>query len=309
MTLRVGLVGAGPWARMVHGPGLAAADGIELAGVWARRAEAAGELAGSLGTEPVGDVDELIERVDAVAFAVEPAVQGRLAVRAAAAGRHLILDKPIAADLPTAEYLAATVARNDLRSAVFFTARYTGVARAFLAEAAARDDWQGARGAWVSPAALHGEFSRSPWRQERGALWDVGPHAVDLLMAALGPVADVQTAHRSDDDFVTLTLVHPQRIRSQLALSLRVPSDDATEVGAAIELYGSSGRLRLGSGETAEQAYAVLLTEFTGAVAGSGAPVTCDVARGLEVQRVLDRAQSVIDGHSMSGDVSTVVER
>lgn len=294
MTLRVGLVGAGPWARMVHGPGLAAADGIELAGVWARRPEAATELAGALGTEPVGDVDELIARVDAVAFAVPPAVQGELALRAAVAGRHLILDKPIAADRPTAEELASTVARNGLQSAVFFTARYTGVARAFLAEAAARDDWQGARGVWVSPAALHGEFSRSPWRQDRGALWDVGPHAIDLLMAALGPVTAVETAHRSADDFVTLTVAHPQNIRSQVALSLRVPGDAATERGAAIELYGSSGRLRLGSGETAEQAYAVLLGEFTRAVAGAGT-VTCDVARGLAVQRVLDRAQSLID--------------
>lgn len=295
MTLRVGLVGAGPWARMVHGPGLAQADGIELGGIWARRAEASAELAGSLGTESVGDVDELIERVDAVAFAVAPAVQGELALRAAAAGRHLILDKPIAADLPTAERLAATVERHDLRSAVFFTARYTGVARTFLAQATARDDWQGARGAWVSSAALAGEFSRSPWRQDRGALWDVGPHAVDLLLAALGPVTGVDTASRTDDDFVTLTLAHAAGPRSQVALSLRVPDEADAERGAAIELFGSSGRLRLGSGGPAEQAYAVLLAEFTAAVAGSGA-VTCDVTRGLEVQRVLDRAQSLIDG-------------
>src|SRR5205814_863822 len=37
MTLHVGLAGAGPWARFVHGPVLAAGPETELTAVWARR--------------------------------------------------------------------------------------------------------------------------------------------------------------------------------------------------------------------------------------------------------------------------------
>ncbi|MDQ1396460.1 MAG: hypothetical protein QOG64_1719, partial [Acidimicrobiaceae bacterium] len=40
-ALAVGLVGAGPWATMVHAPVLSAGPETLLAGVWARRPEAA----------------------------------------------------------------------------------------------------------------------------------------------------------------------------------------------------------------------------------------------------------------------------
>ena len=36
--MRFGLVGTGPWARRTHGPGLKAASGVELVGVWGRHA-------------------------------------------------------------------------------------------------------------------------------------------------------------------------------------------------------------------------------------------------------------------------------
>ena len=34
-------VGTGPWARLAHGPGLLAADDVELVGVWGRTADRA----------------------------------------------------------------------------------------------------------------------------------------------------------------------------------------------------------------------------------------------------------------------------
>ena len=38
--IRVGLVGAGPWAGLFTAPMLASAPGLSLAAVWARRASA-----------------------------------------------------------------------------------------------------------------------------------------------------------------------------------------------------------------------------------------------------------------------------
>jgi predicted dehydrogenase len=43
--LRIGLVGAGPWARLFTGPMLADSPDAEFVGVWARRPEAAAEVA------------------------------------------------------------------------------------------------------------------------------------------------------------------------------------------------------------------------------------------------------------------------
>ena len=60
--------------------------------MWARRPEQAAALGVPVFERPA----ELFDAVDAVAFAVPPAVQARLAPLAAAAGCHLVLEKPVA---------------------------------------------------------------------------------------------------------------------------------------------------------------------------------------------------------------------
>ncbi|MEW1889248.1 MULTISPECIES: Gfo/Idh/MocA family oxidoreductase [unclassified Streptomyces] len=87
----MGLVGAGPWARTMHARTLAAGPGTVLAGVWARRPEAAAEVAAPYGAPAAGSFEELLDTCEAIAFAVPPAVQAALAPRAAVAGRTLLL--------------------------------------------------------------------------------------------------------------------------------------------------------------------------------------------------------------------------
>ena len=57
VSLRFGLVGTGPWARMTHGPGLVAADGVDLVGVWGRDPAKAADLAATLDVTPYDDYD------------------------------------------------------------------------------------------------------------------------------------------------------------------------------------------------------------------------------------------------------------
>lgn len=66
--MRVGLVGAGPWARATQAPSLQAHPDIEFAGVWARRPDAAA----SMGAPVFESYDAMLEEVEAVAFAVPP---------------------------------------------------------------------------------------------------------------------------------------------------------------------------------------------------------------------------------------------
>ncbi|MFL6001337.1 MAG: Gfo/Idh/MocA family oxidoreductase, partial [Nocardioides sp.] len=87
--MRFGLVGTGPWATMVHGPGLAEARDVELVGVWGRTREKAETLAANLGVNAYDDYDALLDDVEAVAFAVPPDAQAELALVAARAGKHL----------------------------------------------------------------------------------------------------------------------------------------------------------------------------------------------------------------------------
>lgn len=296
MTIRVGLVGAGPWARGVHAAGLVASPRTEFAGVWARRTEAAEALRVEHGGRAYESVTTLLADVDAVACAVPPEVQADVATQAAEAGRHLVLDKPLAADLAAAERLADAADAAGVRSAVFFTARYSDHGREFVAAARKRDDWQGAHAVWVSGALLDGPFAASPWRHERGALWDVGPHAVELLDAALGSVIQVRAAARTSGDLVQLLVEHEGGQLSEVTATLRVPIDPSI---GTVTLFGDGGALAFSTDKVdAHAAYAVLLEQFADAVEGHGRGPTCDAQRGLAVQRVLQQAE---DRLSVSG--------
>jgi predicted dehydrogenase len=69
-------------------------------------------------------------------------------------------------------------------------------------------DWDGA--AVTLPAPLFdapGPFPPSPWRRRRGALWDIGPDAVAMVLATLGPVGEI-TAAAGRGDTVHLVLRH-----------------------------------------------------------------------------------------------------
>ena len=156
VTLRVGLVGAGPWADMFHAPMLAAGPQTSLAAVWARRPEAAEQLASSYDAQHTTSFDDLLDACDAVAFAVPPPVQALLAPRAAQAGKHLLLEKPLAFTLEEAEGIAAAVDAAGVQSLLVLRNRFTAEGRAFVANARAGGAI-GAMARFVSGAALAGQ--------------------------------------------------------------------------------------------------------------------------------------------------------
>ncbi|HEV2369431.1 MAG TPA: Gfo/Idh/MocA family oxidoreductase, partial [Acidimicrobiales bacterium] len=188
--LRVGLVGSGPWAAVFHAPMLAAGPHTILVGIWSRRPQPAADLARQHGARAFDRYEDLLSTCEAVAFAVAPDAQAELAPVAAAAGRHLLLEKPLALDLAGAEALAAAVEKAGVISQVVLTQRYTPVMREFLVRAADIRP-EAARCASISGAALAGGMFATPWRLAEGALLDIGPHILDLLQAAVGPITEI----------------------------------------------------------------------------------------------------------------------
>ena len=41
-------------------------------------------------------------------------------------------------------------------------------------------------------------FGESPWRKAKGALWDIGPHALSVLLPVLGPAESVAAQREAD---------------------------------------------------------------------------------------------------------------
>lgn len=274
--MRFGLIGTGFWAATVHAAGIAAHPQTELVGVWGRNEAKIAALAAHFGAQPFSDADELIRAVDAVAFAVPPDIQAELAVRAGAAGRALLLEKPLALTVEAAERVVQA-ARGP--TVVFFTARFDpGVAAWFRAEVDGHD-WDGGSVLWLASIFEPGSpFGASPWRHERGALWDLGPHALALLIPALGPVEKV-TAVRGRGDEVHLALRHTTGAASNATVSLTspVPAEEAV-------FWGSEGLVRVPRDADLAGAYAAAIDAL---IAGE---TRFDAAFARDVVRVLAAA-------------------
>ena len=297
--LRFGLAGTGYWARITHAPALASTAGIELAAVWGRNVEAAAALAGSYHCAWYDNFDDFLAGVDAVAFAVPPDVQAELAVRAARAGRHLLLEKPIATTEQAADVLTRAVQDAGVASVVFFTARFQADVRAWLASVA-EHRWSGGTAVWLGSALAEGSPFNTPWRREKGGLWDLGPHLVSLLWASLGPVTAV-TADAGTGDVTHLILHHKGGASSAVAVTLCAP--EAAD-GSDVWLWGEAGRTRA-PGETDQPvgALRLALAELA-ANARSGQPRhDCDVLFGRAVGLILADAQRQVDARASAASV------
>ena len=280
--MRIGLIGAGPWAHTAAGPALTAHPDIDFVGVWARRPEQARDVHPTV----FDDVDALIDAVDAVAFAVPPAVQAEVAHKALERGKHVLLDKPIAGTLDDSRRLVERIDQAGVTSMVTLTRRFAPETREFLASLDGHD-WAAATGTWLSGALLGGEYSSSVWRQEGGALVDVGPHVFDLLDCALGPITDVVSArHDVDTDTWSITLAHNART-SNVVLSMRTPVMPSV---LKVTVSGGGGGVRELSDRTtgAAECYRVLLDEFLESVR-TGREHDCSARRGLYLQEVIDK--------------------
>jgi predicted dehydrogenase len=289
--LRIGLAGTGYWAQIAHAPALATSPDVEFTAVWGRRPEAASDLAAEHGVTPFSDFGEFLSTVDAVAFAVPPDVQADLAVRAARAGKHLLLEKPIAVSQVAARELAGAVDQAGVTSMVFFTARYQPDVRAWLADVHSRGPWTGGVGVWLGSALTSDNPFNTPWRRDKGGLWDLGPHLVSLLWASLGPVTAV-TADAGSGGVTYLVLQHEGGASSSVTTTIAASAEAAS---SDLYVWGKAGLSRMptareGSAST-QDALLVAISELAELAGGESGEHDCDVHFGYAVGEVLAAAQ------------------
>jgi predicted dehydrogenase len=222
MAMRFALLGTGHWAAQTHAVAIADHPDTELIAVWGRDLAKARTVAAPYGAVAYDDLDSALSDVDAVAIALPPDVQATLAVRAAAAGRHLLLDKPLALTVAAADEVVEAAAAGGVASVVFFTSRYEPEVEAFLPGAAAVG-YDEARVVMLgSILGADNPYRDSAWRYEYGGLWDLGPHALSLLLPVLGPVAEV-TAAPGPHGITHVIAAHASGAVSTMALSVVSP--------------------------------------------------------------------------------------
>ncbi len=292
--MRFGLVGTGYWAKISHVPALGGLPGAELAAVWGRDPAAAAALAATCGAVSHTDFDAFLGQVDAVAFAVPPHVQAPLAVRAAQAGKHLLLEKPVALSAAEADKLVAAVDEAQVASVVFFTWRFNPEIRAWLTDEQARggwsgEGWSGGAAIWLGTALQDDSPFGTPWRREKGALWDLGPHLVGMLWACLGPVTEV-TAVAGRSDVTHLVLRHQTGGTSTVTTTLNAPEAAA---GVTVFVWGEAGRSVMPA-ELVDPVAAlrVAAAELMAGAAEGRLTHPCDIRFGRDITRVLAEAEA-----------------
>jgi hypothetical protein len=190
-------------------------------------------------------------------------------------------------------FVAAAEA-NNVATVVFFTDRFVESTRTWLDHIHESGGWLGGWMRWFS--ALQepdNPFGVSPWRRQRGALWDTGPHALSTLGAALGPIDSI-TAVAGRGDLVS----HATGATSTATLSQFAPPA-ATCVETT--LWGEHGfSVMPPRPEDSSVAFRVAAQELVGS-ATSGQPHEVNVAFGARIVELLHDAQYQVDIQGRQG--------
>ncbi len=195
-SLRWGLVGYGDLADKRSAAALQQASGSSLAGVWGRNPERTREFAAKHKIPQAHDSLKalLASGIDAVYICTPPDSHAAYAQAAIEVGKHVLVEKPMAATVRDCERMIEAAKRAGVTLGVAYYRRTFPKMHAIKRLI---DDGVLGKPTWVN-IACHSWFnptSNDPkhWRVEKtrsggaGALADIGVHRFDLLDFWLGP--------------------------------------------------------------------------------------------------------------------------
>jgi predicted dehydrogenase len=179
----IGIVGAGLRGRL-FAEALQAQPDVTVVGLAEPSAEVAEDARGVTGLPVTASHAELLEAFDpdAVIVATPDFAHRRVAVEVAEAGKHLLIEKPVATTLDDARAIAAAVHRSGVRCLVGFENRWNP--HVVHAKAAM------ASGSLGEPITASATLSNSffvpttmlSWAAQSSPAWFLLPHTLDLVL-------------------------------------------------------------------------------------------------------------------------------
>ncbi|MFH8367684.1 Gfo/Idh/MocA family protein [Streptomyces sp. NPDC018031] len=312
--LRFAAVGCGRVFQRYHLPCADARDDIELVGVVDSDAERAGALmADRPGVWTGTDVDRLIRetRPDVISVCTPNDAHAGPVLAALDAGIAVLCEKPLAATVEEARRMVAHPAAGKLLG-VNMPFRFHELMKPFAD--AARSGAQRIDVSFVTPGNRVWRAC-TPWygdarRAGGGALLDLGPHAVDLLMTVFGR-PDVEGCEVDSPEVEERAEVHlsfqgvPATLRIDRAARRMETMVTVTTADGPHVLDLRRNELRLADGtvtEAAQRPELAAISAFfdvvTGTAAASGMVSAADA---LEVQLVVESAYARARGAAAAG--------
>ena len=254
MTIRFGLIGCGRVAPR-HAQSIQQMHSATLAAVADIKINRAQNFAAEYGAEPYADYRALLERtdIDAVSICVPSGLHAAVTLDALDAGKHVLVEKPIALTLADADRMIARAREKGLKLAVVLQNRYNspmqtlrrlidegGLGRLHLGAACVR---------WYRPQSYYEDEWHGTWAMDGGALMNQSIHHIDALQWFMGPVQSVSA--------YTATLAHEMEAEDVGVVALRFANgalgtiEGSTltwpqNLEGSVALFGQHGSVKIG---------------------------------------------------------------
>jgi predicted dehydrogenase len=254
-TLRFGLIGCGRIAPH-HARAIRGLAGAKLTAVADVIEERAYQFADEYDAEPHIDYHDLLHRddVDVVNICTPSGLHAEMAIAAAKAGKHVMVEKPMALSLKDADVMIAAARENGVKLCVAFQNRYNPpiqdlravvqagkLGRLLLGNATVR---------WYRTQEYYEDGWHGTWAMDGGALMNQSIHHVDALVWLMGePLVSVFSysatlAHRmeAEDTIVAVLRFASGALASIEASTITFPTD----IEGSITLLGEQGSVKIG---------------------------------------------------------------
>jgi len=207
MTVRAGIAGLGRWGQTlvnsVHGK----SDAIAIVAGCTGRKERAQGYADEKGIDLRDSLDDLLadDSLEGVILATPHLQHADQVIAAAAAGKHVFVEKPFTMDKASAEAAAGACAKAGVVCALGHNRRFLpNMIR--LRELVAAGEIGAPLHAEANISLPGRSYDEAHWRSDpkespAGSMTGLGVHMTDALIATLGPVAEVRaTSEVRDND-------------------------------------------------------------------------------------------------------------
>lgn len=193
-----GIIGCGMISNW-HADAILKIEGTNIIGASDVNEESRQNFAKKYNVPAFGSMEELLKRpdIDIVCICTPSGLHAPIAIKAANAGKHVIIEKPMALNLTEADEIIAACGKNGVKMAVISQLRFTSaveklkemVEEGKLGKLIIGDIYMKFyrsqeyydKGAW-----------RGTWKMDGGgALMNQGIHGIDLLQYIMGPIKTV----------------------------------------------------------------------------------------------------------------------
>ncbi|MEM9988155.1 MAG: Gfo/Idh/MocA family oxidoreductase [Pseudomonadota bacterium] len=210
--LRAGVAGAGVFGGY-HAQKYTEVNGATLAAIYDQGDARAGALAEKLGVTPFSSFEDFLAAIDIVTIATPASTHGELAIKALEAGKHVLVEKPLALDLEVAAHLIKLAADRQLTLQVGHQERYVANVFGLFDRPAPKQ---------VCSRRLNKFSGRA---MDVSVVFDLMIHDLDMLSQFTGGAQAEITrinkkyVHGEKADFVDVDLIFPSGIKANLKAS------------------------------------------------------------------------------------------